>query len=45
MHLTKEQIKQFNKDGYLFFPNLFSQEEVQKLSSKIPKIYRYKSGV
>ena len=29
MNLTKEQITQFDKDGYLFFPNLFSKEEVQ----------------
>ena len=28
MQLTKEQIEQFDKDGYLFFPNLFSKEEL-----------------
>ena len=31
MNLTKEQIDQFNKDGYLFFPSLFTQEEIQNL--------------
>jgi len=39
MHLTKEQINQFDKDGYLFFPNLFSQEEVKGMSSEVPKLY------
>ena len=39
MNLTKEQITQFDKDGYLFFPNLFSKEEVQNLSTEVPKLY------
>ena len=39
MNLTKEQIAQFDKDGYLFFPNLFSKEEVQNLSAEVPKLY------
>ena len=39
MHLSKEQITQFDKDGYLFFPNLFAKEEVQSLSSEVPKLY------
>ena len=39
MNLTKEQIEQFNKEGYLFFPSLFSQEEIQNLSSAVPKLY------
>ena len=39
MNLTKEQITQFDKDGYLFFPNLFSKEEVQNLSAEVPKLY------
>ena len=39
MNLTKEQIAQFDKDGYLFFPNLFSKEEVQNLSAEVSKLY------
>ena len=39
MNLTKKQIKQFHKEGYLFFPSLFSQEEIKNLSSEVPKIY------
>jgi len=34
MNLTKEQITQFDKDGYLFFPDLFSKEEVQIFQPK-----------
>ena len=39
MNLTKEQKEQFDKDGYLFFPNHFSQEEVKNLLSVVPKLY------
>jgi ectoine hydroxylase len=27
MKLSKEQLKQFDEEGYLFFPSLFSKEE------------------
>ena len=27
MNLTKAQLEQFDKEGYLFFPKLFSPEE------------------
>ena len=39
MNLTKKQLEEFDKEGYLFFPGLFSQEEIQNLSSEVPKIY------
>ena len=39
MYLTKEEINQFDKEGYLIFPNLFSIEEVQYLSAAVPKLY------
>ena len=39
MQLTKEQKEFFDKEGYLFFPNLFSQTEVQYLSSAVPELY------
>ena len=31
MELTPEQVTQFDRDGYLLFPNLFSEEEVDIL--------------
>ena len=39
MHLTKEQNEEFDKEGYLFFPGLFSQKEIQYLSSAVPELY------
>ena len=39
MKLTPEQHKYFTKNGYLFFPNLFSKKEVQYLSSAVPELY------
>src|SRR5215469_6829404 len=52
MKLTPEQIKQFDEQGYLFFPNCFDEEEIAllrddaeailKLDRK--EIWREKSG-
>ena len=39
MYLTKEQKEFFDKEGYLFFPSLFSEKEVQYLSSVVPELY------
>ena len=39
MDLTTEQRKHFEKEGYLFFPSLFSQKEIQYLAAAIPKLY------
>ena len=39
MYLTKEQKEAFDKEGYLFFPSLFSQKEIQYLSSAVPELY------
>jgi len=39
MKLTKEQIKQFDEEGYLFFPSLFSKEETKTLQDEVPKLY------
>ena len=39
MYLTKEQKEVFDKEGYLFFPSLFSQKEIQYLSSAVPELY------
>ncbi|MFZ9252333.1 MAG: proline hydroxylase, partial [Hylemonella sp.] len=29
MQLSREQLEQFDRDGYLFFPGLFTPEETQ----------------
>jgi ectoine hydroxylase len=39
MKLTQEQIEQFDRDGYLFFPGLFSPEETRVLTEAVPAIY------
>ena len=39
MNLTLEQRNRFEKEGYLFFPSLFSQEEVQYLVATVPELY------
>jgi ectoine hydroxylase len=39
MRLTPEQIAQFDRDGYLFFPSLFSQPEIDGLLDAVPELY------
>jgi ectoine hydroxylase len=39
MHLSEEQRAQFERDGYLFFPSLFSSEEMQVLNQAVPELY------
>ena len=39
MQLTPEQRQQFDRDGYLFFPSLFSRAEVQVLLDAVPALY------
>ncbi|MGE5617146.1 MAG: phytanoyl-CoA dioxygenase family protein [Bacillota bacterium] len=39
MKLTPEQIAQFERDGYLFFPSLFSREEMKVLTDEVPRLY------
>ena len=39
MKLSPEQIAQFERDGYLFFPSLFSPEEVKTLTDAVPALY------
>jgi ectoine hydroxylase len=38
MRLTREQEERFEREGYLFFPNLFSAEEVARLNREVPAI-------
>ncbi|MEO8008907.1 MAG: phytanoyl-CoA dioxygenase family protein, partial [Betaproteobacteria bacterium] len=39
MKLSKEQSEQFGRDGYLFFPSLFTPEEVKVLLNEVPALY------
>ncbi|NLD56019.1 MAG: proline hydroxylase [Burkholderiaceae bacterium] len=39
MRLTDQQLQDFDRDGYLFFPSLFSTEEMKVLLAEIPSIY------
>jgi ectoine hydroxylase len=39
MRLTAEQIAQFDRDGYVFFPGLFSPRETRTLSAPVPELY------
>jgi ectoine hydroxylase len=39
MRLTPEQIEQFDRDGYLVFPGLFSAQEMQPLIDEVPRLY------
>jgi hypothetical protein len=39
MKLSPEQIAQFDRDGYLFFPSLFTPEETQTLNGAVPELY------
>ncbi|MGY4318330.1 hypothetical protein ACVWW1_007657 [Bradyrhizobium sp. JR3.5] len=52
MKLTPEQIEFFHREGWLFLPELFSQEEVDFLAREAvsiydanrPEVWREKSG-
>ncbi|MBA2963778.1 MULTISPECIES: phytanoyl-CoA dioxygenase family protein [Ramlibacter] len=39
MHLTKDQLAQFDREGYLFFPGQFSPAETQTLRDAVPDLY------
>ena len=39
MKLTPDQLSQFDRDGYLFFPGLFTPEETQVLNDAVPELY------
>ncbi|HEY3076631.1 MAG TPA: proline hydroxylase, partial [Burkholderiales bacterium] len=39
MKLSADQIARFESDGYLFFPSLFSREEIKTLTDEVPSLY------
>lgn len=39
MRLSREQLEQFEREGYLFFPGLFSGAETKLLTDAVPALY------
>src|SRR3989442_282799 len=39
MKLTSAQLEQFGREGYLFFPSLFTPREIQTLTAEVPALY------
>jgi ectoine hydroxylase len=39
MKLSEQQAAQFDRDGYLFFPGLFSAAEIRTLTDEVPALY------
>jgi ectoine hydroxylase len=39
MRLTSEQVDRFDREGYLFFPGLFTTEETKTLIDAVPELY------
>jgi ectoine hydroxylase len=42
MKLSSEQIRQFEEDGYLFLPGVFSKEEMAVLNAEVPGLFAQK---
>jgi ectoine hydroxylase len=40
MSLSKQQVQQFDNEGFLFLPNLFSAEEIAVLHGEAEAIFR-----
>ncbi len=39
MRLNPQQIQEFEREGYLFFPGLFTREEIKVLTDEVPRLY------
>ena len=39
MKLDHEQVQRFERDGYLFFPELFTRPEIKVLADEVPGLY------
>ena len=39
MKLTPDQLSQFDRDGYLFFPGQFTPDEMKVLNDSVPQLY------
>src|SRR6185295_12386212 len=42
MVLSSRQLEEFDRDGYLFFPSLFTAEEIGVLLDEVPRLYAQK---
>ena len=42
MKLQEGQLEQFERDGYIIIPELFSQEDVSILKAEVPKVFAQK---
>ena len=40
MQITPQQLKHFDDEGYLFFPNCFGEDEIAVLRAEAEQIYR-----
>ena len=39
MKLTAAHLERFDRDGYMFFPGLFSAAEIKVLTDEVPALY------
>src|SRR4026207_2027312 len=39
MKISPQQLEQFDREGYLFFPSLFSPAEIKTLTAEVPSLY------
>src|SRR6266508_3871180 len=39
MKLNRRQTKRFESDGFLFFPSLFTRDEIKVLTDEVPRLY------
>src|SRR3954469_7671287 len=39
MKLVQEQLARFERDGYLFFPGVFTSDEIRGLIDEVPRLY------
>ena len=39
MTLSAEQVTRFDRDGYLFFPSLFTPDEIARLVAEVPAVF------
>jgi L-proline 4-hydroxylase len=39
MRLSAEEVERFGREGYLFFPSLFSEAEMRELRDEVPRLF------
>jgi ectoine hydroxylase len=39
MRLSTQQVEHFDRDGYLFFPSLFTPDEIRTLTDEVPRLF------